>query len=232
MVLRKTSQNPRLWISGEKSRRSALEHFRFSRDWRRKISRAIQRVGSEARSGSINVPVSRQPSAHSAPESMPDSVARAIADRHNEATGPDWLDHLMDHVTTEKRSEIMRAVRPQDSGPEMTVRRLLHKRGYRYRLHGKDLPGSPDIVFRPRKKAVFVHGCFWHGHHGCRKARLPKSRADYWRGKIEKNRDRDRRNMAALENIGWRAVVIWQCELRDINKVQSKLISFLESNDA
>ncbi len=136
---------------------------------------------------------------------------------------------MTDHVTPPKRSEIMKAVGTKDTGAEMTVRRLLHAGGYRYRLHRRDLPGSPDIVFPRLRKVLFVHGCFWHGH-GCDKGRLPKSRLDYWLPKIESTKERDRRCVAALAELGWSAGVVWQCELRDIAALTLKLNSFLLTN--
>lgn len=130
--------------------------------------------------------------------------------------------------TPDRRSAIMAAVKTKDTGPELAVRRLLYRRGYRYRIHCRDLPGTPDIVFRGRKKAVFVHGCFWHGHD-CRGGRLPKSRLDYWAPKIEANGKRDARNLTELEQAGWQAMVLWQCELRAPDAALGKLIAFLET---
>lgn len=121
----------------------------------------------------------------------------------------------------------MSSVRTKHTGPEILVRKLVHALGYRFRLHRADLPGKPDLVFPSRRKAVFVHGCFWHGH-GCRWGRLPKSKTDYWGPKIATNRARDARQQAELRRAGWRAVLVWQCELRHPAKVESKLRSFLE----
>ena len=100
------------------------------------------------------------------------------------------------------------------TSPEMRVRRLVPGMGYRYRLHAKELRGRPDLVFRPRRKAIFVHGCFWHRHAGCSANRIPKTRADYWRAKLNRNVARDRRNEAALRASGWSVLVIWECETR------------------
>jgi DNA mismatch endonuclease (patch repair protein) len=133
---------------------------------------------------------------------------------------------MTDTRTPDVRRRIMQAVRTQDTGPEMVVRRLLHGLGYRYRLHRKSLPGSPDLVFPKRRKVVFVNGCYWHGH-GCAKGRLPKSRVEYWAPKIEKNKDRDRASLAALKRLGWKACSIWQCETRDPNALQKRLMRFL-----
>ncbi len=121
----------------------------------------------------------------------------------------------------------MARIRGKDTKPEMAVRRLLHGLGYRYRLHAGDLPGRPDIVFRTRRKAVFVHGCFWHQHEGCRQATTPKVRTTYWQRKFEANRARDKASMAALERMDWKALVVWECETRAIDTLSAKLIEFL-----
>jgi DNA mismatch endonuclease (patch repair protein) len=123
----------------------------------------------------------------------------------------------------------MKAVGRRDTGAEMTVRRLLHAKGYRYRLHRRDLPGSPDIVFPRLRKVLFIHGCFWHGHN-CSKRRLPKSNLDYWRRKIEANKERDLRSIAALSELGWNVALVWQCELHDIAVLTVKLDNFLLTN--
>jgi|SRR5579871_1689076 len=133
---------------------------------------------------------------------------------------------MADTRSPEVRRRIMQAVRTRDTGPEMIVRRLLHFLGFRYRLHRKSLPGSPDIVFPSRKRIVLVHGCYWHGH-GCPKGRLPKSRLDYWRAKIESNRRRDRRNIRSLRRLGWAVLVVWQCETHDARLLQRRLLRFL-----
>jgi len=135
---------------------------------------------------------------------------------------------MTDTRTKEQRSHIMRSVGTRDTGPEMTVRRLLHRLGYRYRLHRKDLPGRPDIVFPGRKKAIFIHGCFWHGHE-CSKGKLPKSRTDYWTAKIKANQDRDARVTASLANQGWQSLTVWQCELVSPREIERKLFDFLEA---
>lgn len=120
----------------------------------------------------------------------------------------------------------MRAVRRKDTAPEVAVRRLLHAAGYRYRLHLKTLPGSPDVVFTRRRKVIFVHGCFWHGHT-CRAGRLPKSRPEFWVPKIDRNRRRDAAASEALARAGWEVTVVWQCELRDQEGLQARLARFL-----
>lgn len=122
----------------------------------------------------------------------------------------------------------MALVRSTDTGPELAVRRLLHGMGYRYRLHARDLPGKPDLVFRSRRCVIFVHGCFWHRHEGCSLARMPKSRVDFWEAKLESNRVRDAREVASLKKAGWRVFVVWECELKDKEKLARRLSRFLE----
>ena len=134
---------------------------------------------------------------------------------------------MVDNRTVEVRSRIMASVGQEDTGPEMTVRRLLHGMGYRYGLHRRDLPGKPDLVFRPRRKVVFVHGCFWHGHY-CLKGRLPTSNVDYWTEKIRRNRERDAQNVMDLEDHGWKVCVVWECETKDLDDLGRRLIRFLE----
>ena len=122
----------------------------------------------------------------------------------------------------------MRRVRPKDTKPELTVRRLLHRLGYRYRLHRRDLPGTPDIVFPGRRKVVFVHGCFWHRHRGCAAASTPKTRFEFWSRKFDENIERDARKIAALEAAGWAVLVVWSCEARNPDMLMQRLLSFLE----
>lgn len=136
---------------------------------------------------------------------------------------------MVDSVSPARRSEIMGRVRSRDTVPEMLVRRLTHALGYRYRLHGKDLPGKPDLVFRFRRKVIFVHGCFWHRHPGCALARLPKSREDFWLPKLEANRQRDLKTENALQVKGWTVLTIWECELGDIDKLKNKIKEFLDA---
>jgi len=133
---------------------------------------------------------------------------------------------MVDTRTPEQRRRIMKAVRSRDTKPEFFVRRLLHKLGYRFRVNVRSLPGSPDIVFSSRRKVLFVHGCFWHGH-GCKIGQLPKSRLDYWRPKIEKNRQRDESVISAIECLGWEALAIWQCETTMDANLLNRLIVFL-----
>lgn len=127
----------------------------------------------------------------------------------------------------EDRSKVMRAVKSQNTGPEMIVRRLTHSIGYRYRLHRKDLPGKPDLVFPSRRKVIFVHGCFWHQHDCARGARLPKSHQEYWLPKLSRNKQRDAEHQATLRELGWDVLVIWECELKSLESVKSKINCFL-----
>ena len=124
----------------------------------------------------------------------------------------------------------MSRVKSKNTAPEMTVRRLVFGMGYRYRLHDKRLPGKPDLVFRGRRKVVFVNGCFWHGHVDCRYARLPRSRVDFWQSKIERNRSRDEENVASLEADDWKVLIVWQCELKNIEILGKRLHDFIEGD--
>lgn len=124
------------------------------------------------------------------------------------------------------RSANMRAIRSKDMQPELNVRSLAHRLGYRFRLHRKDLPGKPDLVFASRRKVIFVHGCFWHSHN-CKAAHIPKSNQDYWVPKLERNKTRDGKNIEALQATGWQALVIWECETRDEGGLKKRLKTFL-----
>lgn len=135
---------------------------------------------------------------------------------------------MVDHVSADRRSYIMSTVGQRNTKPELALRRALHRLGYRFRLHRRDLPGRPDIVFPSRKMVVFVHGCFWHGH-GSRWGRLPKSRPEYWKAKIETNKERDRRALTELKEAGWEPLVVWQCELRDLEGAVGRVEAFLRS---
>ena len=136
---------------------------------------------------------------------------------------------MADRVSAERRSAIMSKVGTRDTGPEMILRRALHGMGYRYILHDRRLPGSPDLAFPKRRKAILVHGCFWHGH-ACRWGKLPKSNLGYWRPKIATNRARDQRNLHQLARIGLRIMVVWQCELRKREVTIAKVRVFLEGH--
>jgi len=120
----------------------------------------------------------------------------------------------MDIVEPARRSRMMSGIRGKDTKPEMLVRRFLHAHGYRYRLHRKDLPGKPDIVLSRLRVCIFINGCFWHHHSGCRYAVLPKSRAEFWKAKLLANAERDRQAIQYLNEEGWRTLVVWECELR------------------
>ena len=134
---------------------------------------------------------------------------------------------MADNRTDSQRTETMRAVRGKDTQPEWFVRRLLHGQGYRYRLHDTRLPGKPDLVFASRRKAVFVHGCFWHAH-GCRYGQPPKSKLDFWLPKLAANRRRDARQRAQLRALGWSVLTVWQCETRRPESLERKLRRFLD----
>ena len=134
----------------------------------------------------------------------------------------------MDRLTPERRSWLMSRVKGQDTDAELTVRRVVFALGYRYRLHGAKLPGKPDLVFARLRKAIFVHGCFWHGHGRCRYGRLPKSRVGFWRTKIATNRTRDRRVLRQLRTNGWKSLVVWRCELKRPEQLVKKLHDFLK----
>jgi DNA mismatch endonuclease, patch repair protein len=132
-------------------------------------------------------------------------------------------------LVTDVRRRTMQAVRSKDTGPELLVRTLLHSQGYRYRLHRTDLPGKPDLSFPARRKLIFVHGCFWHGHSCPRGARVPKANRSYWVTKIATNRARDRKTRRALLVLGWRSHVVWECELRSEETLLRRLRRFLDS---
>ena len=121
----------------------------------------------------------------------------------------------------------MRRIKSKDSGPELTVRRLAHRLGYRYRLHDHKLPGRPDLTFPAKRKAVFVHGCFWHSHRHCKMAHIPQSRMEYWHPKLERNRERDRAHLRELKALGWKTLVIWECEAVVSDALAERLQRFL-----
>ena len=124
------------------------------------------------------------------------------------------------HISPERRSELMSHVRSKDTTPEKKVRSWLHKHGYRFRLHRKDLPGCPDIVLPKYKTIIFVHGCFWHRHEGCKRASTPKSNVVFWQKKFRKNIERDTKIQKELETLGWQIVVLWQCQIDCKNKFE------------
>jgi DNA mismatch endonuclease (patch repair protein) len=126
------------------------------------------------------------------------------------------------------RSAIMRAVKSRNTGPEIKVRRLVHGLGYRYRLHGQNLPGKPDLVFATKRRVIFIHGCFWHGHHCPRGNRPPKTNAMYWSAKIERNRKRDTAVLEALKREGWSPFIVWECELNDLHWLAERISQFLK----
>ena len=135
---------------------------------------------------------------------------------------------MVDTVTPEERSEIMARVRSKNSRPEMLVRKIVFALGHRYRLHARSLPGCPDLVFRSKRKVIFVHGCFWHRHANCALARMPKSRLDFWTTKLEGNQKRDQRSKRALLRKGWKVLTIWECQLRDAVRLESRIKRFLD----
>ena len=122
----------------------------------------------------------------------------------------------------------MAKVRSKDTAPELHVRRIAHALGYRFRLHRRDLPGSPDLVFPGRKAVIFVHGCYWHRHEGCRRTTTPKTRAEFWQAKFDANVRRDARDIARLEQQGWRTMVVWECETLDHLALAERIGSFLK----
>lgn len=133
---------------------------------------------------------------------------------------------MVDRVTQPVRSRIMSSVRAKNTKPELRVRSMAHALGYRFRLHRADLPGKPDLVFPSRKSVIFVHGCFWHGH-ACKREKMPKSNVDFWNEKIFNNQSRDEKVQASLATLGWRSLVIWECETKSPDIIMSKLIEFL-----
>jgi DNA mismatch endonuclease (patch repair protein) len=126
------------------------------------------------------------------------------------------------------RSALMSRVRGKNTAPEMLVRREVHRQGRRFRLHRRSLPGSPDLVFPARRQAIFVHGCFWHRHEGCRKCSTPKTRRAFWEAKFAANIARDSRNLAALKELGWRTAVVWECETTDSDRLRTLIAHLLQ----
>jgi DNA mismatch endonuclease, patch repair protein len=136
---------------------------------------------------------------------------------------------MTDTLTPAERSKRMSLIRGAGSKPETVLRRLVHGMGFRYRLHRRDLPGIPDIVFPSRKSVIFMHGCFWHRHpdRRCKLARMPKSRLDFWQPKLEANRKRDLANQRRLNDLGWKFLVVWECQLSDKEQLKNILEAFL-----
>ena len=134
----------------------------------------------------------------------------------------------MDNLSQKRRSDNMRQIRSNDTGPELTLRRLIHGMGYRFRLHRKELPGTPDLVFPGRKKVVFLHGCFWHQHAGCREGRVPGTRREYWEPKLARNQERDALAQAKLKSLGWGVLTLWECELsKNADGIMKQIGQFL-----
>lgn len=133
---------------------------------------------------------------------------------------------MADNISKEKRSKIMRSIQQKDTKPELLVRKLLTDMGYRYRLYRKDIPGCPDIAFIGMKKAIFVHGCFWHCHTNCLIAHIPDS--EFWRKKLAANKMRDKKALANLEGMGWKALTLWECELPNERRIRNALSKFLK----
>lgn len=138
----------------------------------------------------------------------------------------------MDKLSKAARSKNMRAIRGKNMKPELTVRRIVHWLGIRYRLHVAGLPGKPDMVFSSRRKVIFVHGCFWHQHakSRCVDSRIPKSNVAYWRKKLAGNQQRDKKNLSALRKTGWKTLVIWECEIKNERRVTDKIVKFLSGD--
>jgi DNA mismatch endonuclease, patch repair protein len=142
---------------------------------------------------------------------------------------------MSDVVAPAVRSRMMSGIRGKHTKPEILVRKALHAAGYRFRLHRKDLPGAPDVVLPGRKVAIFAHGCFWHMHAGCKNARMPTTRPDFWRQKLQANVDRDRRAVEDLRSMGWRVLIVWECGTRDpaiIANLPTFLSAWIEGYDA
>jgi DNA mismatch endonuclease, patch repair protein len=133
----------------------------------------------------------------------------------------------MDRLTPIKRSWLMSRIKGRDTKPELIVRKMISAMGYRYRLYRKDLPGKPDIVFVSKRKVIFIHGCYWHGHN-CKKGKLPKSNISFWKDKIETNKVRDKKNIRELKLLGWTVLTIWQCQLKKTLAVCKRIVDFLE----
>ncbi|MCS0495587.1 very short patch repair endonuclease [Ancylobacter sp. MQZ15Z-1] len=134
---------------------------------------------------------------------------------------------MADRITTAQRSKLMGRIRRSDTKPELVIRRMLHGLGYRFRVQLKGVPGRPDLAFTRRRKIIQVHGCFWHFHEGCPSARMPTTRTEFWAAKFARNRERDRRLEEDATEAGWQSLIVWECELKDIGRLQVKLADFL-----
>ena len=130
----------------------------------------------------------------------------------------------MDHLTKKKRSWNMSLIRAKNTKPEIIVRSIVHRLGFRFRLYKNELPGNPDIVLKKYKTIIFVHGCFWHQHKNCKRANMPKSNKNYWKPKLERNMERDRINKRTLKEDGWRILTVWECQIRNPEKLKDKLM--------
>lgn len=137
----------------------------------------------------------------------------------------------MDRLSKERRSWNMSRIRGKDTSPEKTVRSLLHGLGYRFRLHGKDLPGKPDIVLPQFQTVIFVHGCYWHRHKACEYAYTPKSRVEFWQRKFDENIERDKRDVQALRKLGWCVLIVWECQIASKQVLAGRLVRFLHLSD-
>jgi len=134
---------------------------------------------------------------------------------------------VTDRFTPEERSRVMSRVKGHDTEPERIVRKIVHRMGYRFRLHDKSLPGKPDIVLSRHKKVIFIHGCFWHGHKGCHKATRPVSNVEFWNRKLDGNMRRDAKVQRELKSLNWKSLTVWQCQTRDVAVLQKRLERFL-----
>lgn len=139
---------------------------------------------------------------------------------------------MVDTISSERRSWNMSRIRGRNTKPELMLRSMLHREGFRFRLHSKNLPGRPDIVLPRYRTVIFVHGCFWHRHEGCRNATMPSTRREFWSEKFDKNKERDIRSREALESAGWKVCVVWECELKsNLETVVNQLSTIIRSND-
>lgn len=165
----------------------------------------------------------------SAAPSCPDGTGNVYASVHTRCVGHAGppSGSVMDRLSAKARSALMARVRSRNTAPEIAVRRLLHKMGCRFRLHREDLPGSPDVVLPKYRTAIFVHGCFWHRHSGCRRCSTPRSNVEFWEEKFRRNVLRDSQNLRQLEELGWRAAIIWECETKSVSELEQKLHALL-----